>query len=500
MKDEKKVNGKSISRRDYLKATVAGAAGIALGPQVASAEPARAPLYVPARVLGRYSPSNTINIAQIGCGRIARSHDLPEILKEPGTRLMAAADVDLRRVNDVPNWTRQFYNRAGQPDTEVNIALYQDYREMLAEHPEIDAVVVSTPDHAHVLPVIEAAMLGKAIYMQKPHSLTVEEGRLMSNFLHRMGTIFSVGSQQRSTVPWPQFKFACELVRNGRIGNLHTIYVGLPGDPSGGDPTPQPVPPNLDYDKWLGTTPYVPYTEDRVHPQNSFTGRGGWLRCEQFSAGMITGWGAHHIDTAHWGMGTEYTGPIELEAEAQFPTEGLWDVHGPFRVEAKYANGVTMIVSGDFDFLREAGVDNGVRFEGDEGWIFVTRGSAVTESDPNVGQARNGPLQASNPNILSPLPADAFRLYGDPNTEHHTAWINCIRQGTPNTAAPAEVSHRSTSACLIAHIAMKLPRKLYWDPINERFRDDPEANSMLSRPQRSPYTVAEIPGLQVAVR
>jgi myo-inositol 2-dehydrogenase / D-chiro-inositol 1-dehydrogenase len=492
MKDEKTLEDRSITRRDYLKTSVAGAAGLLLAPKLAGAAKPIAPMYVPARVLGRYSPSNTINIAQIGVGRIARDHDLPETLKEEGTRLVAAADVDLDRANAVTEWARRFYARpdTDRRDAEVDVRIYQDYREMLAAHPEIDAVIVSTPDHAHVLPVIEAAMLGKAIYMQKPHSLTVEEGRIMSDFLHRMGTIFSVGSQQRSTTPWPQFKQACEAVRNGRVGNLHTIRVGLPGDPPGGDPTPMPTPPGLDYDGWLGTTPFVPYTVDRVHPQQGY-GRGGWLRCEQFSAGMITGWGAHHIDTAHWGMGTEYTGPIEIEADAEFATGGLWDVHGDFRVEAKYANGVNMIISGEFP--------NGIRFEGDEGWIFVTRsGGGVTASDPSVPD-QTGPLQASSPALLSPLPADALRLYGEENEEHHSAWIRCIRGNTPSTAAPPEVSHRSTSACLISHIAMKLPRKLHWDPINERFRNDPEANSMLSRPQRSPYSVNEIPGF-LAVR
>ena len=127
-----------------------------------------------------------------------------------------------------------------------------------------------------------------------------------------------------------------------------------------------PVPENLDYDMWLGSTPYVYYTEKRVHPQDSLTDRPGWLRCEQFGAGMITGWGAHHLDTAHWAMGTEYTGPVEVEAEASFPTSGLWNVHGDFHVHAKYANGVSMEVSGAFP--------NGVRFEGSEGWIFVSRG------------------------------------------------------------------------------------------------------------------------------
>jgi hypothetical protein len=208
---------------------------------------------------------------------------------------------------------------------------------------------------------------------------------------------------------------------------------------------------------------------------------------------MITGWGAHHVDTAHWGMDTEHTGPIELEAEAQFATGGLWNVHGDFRVEAKYANGVTMIISGTFP--------NGIRFEGDAGWIFVTRGGAqVTASDPADPNAARSPLQASSPSILASLPADALRLYGEENTEHHTAWLRCIRNATPNTAAPAEVSHRSTSACLLAHIAMKLPRKLNWDPVNERFKNDAEANAMLARPQRSPYTVAEIPGLQLSAK
>lgn len=491
MTEARKNSGQGMSRRDYLKATALGAAGLALSPAGGVA----APMYVPSRVLGKYSPSNTINIAQIGVGRIARGHDMPEIFKEPGVRLVAAADVDLNRVRDVNDWLRRFYAQRGI-EQEVNAATYQDYREMLENHPEIDAVVVSTPDHQHLFPVIHAALRGKAVYMQKPHSLTVAEGRLMSDILHRMGTIFSVGSQQRSTRPWPQFKFACELVRNGRIGNLQRVYVGLPGDPPGGDPTPQPVPPNLDYDHWLGSTPYVPYTEDRVHPQNSTSARPGWLRCEQFSAGMITGWGAHHIDIAHWGMGTEYTGPIEIEAEAEFATGGLWDVHGPFRVEAKYANGVTMIVSGDFDFLRENGTDNGVLFEGDEGWIFVTRGGAVTESDPTTGQARRGPLVASRPSILEPLGEDEpVRLYGEPNEEHHSEWIRAIREGRVATAAPAEVSHRSTSACLISHIAMKLQRRLYWDPVNERFKNDDEANAMLSRPQRYPYTVGQVPGL-----
>ena len=194
---------------------------------------------------------------------------------------------------------------------------------------------------------------------------------------------------------------------------------------------------------WLGTTPEVPYTVDRVHPQQGY-GRGGWLRCEQFSAGMITGWGAHHVDTAHWGMGTEHTGPVEIQAEAKFASDGLWDVHGDFNVEAKYANGVTMLISGEFP--------NGVRFEGEDGWIFVTRGGAqVTSSDPDARDG-NAPLQASDPAILkSEVGENEIHLYE--SVEQHSNWVHCIRSRAL-TVAPVEVAHRSTSACLVAHIAM----------------------------------------------
>lgn len=468
-------SGRGLSRRDYLKTSFLGATGLFMAPAI-----------VPSTVFGKTAPSNVINVAQVGCGRIARGHDLPETMKHDDVRLVAVCDVDRIRMADGKHLIEQWYAREKGSENYVDVQMHQDYRELI-DQADIDAVVISTPDHGHFLPALEAALAGKAIYLQKPMSLTIEEGRILSDVVHRMGTVFQIGSQQRSVNPWPQFKRACELVRNGRIGQLHTVQVGLPGDPPGGDPTPMPVPENLDYDMWLGPTPYVPYTEDRVHPQTEDIrerySRPGWLRCEQFGAGMITGWGAHHIDTAHWGMGTEYTGPIEIEGTAEFPTEGLWTVHGPFRVEAKYENGVTMIVSGDFD--------NGVRFEGDEGWIFVTRGPApVTASDPDTGDDSRPALQASDPTILgSEIGPDEIQLYE--SEEQHTNWVRNIKsRGT--TVAPAEVAHRSCSACLVSQIAMKLPRKLYWDPINERFKNDDEANAMLSRPHRHPYTAQMI--------
>lgn len=472
-------NGNGMSRRDYLKTSLLSTAGLFLAPSI-----------IPSTVFGKKAPSNTITVAQIGCGRIARGHDLPETMKLDDVRLVAVCDVDRMRMEEGKQFVEQWYaNKKGSANY-VDVRMYQDYRELLAQ-PDIDAVVISTPDHQHFLPALEAALAGKDVYMQKPFSLTVEEGRVLSDVMHRLGTVFQVGSQQRSIDPWPHFKRACELVRNGRIGALHTVQVGLPGDPPGGDPTPMPVPEYLDYDMWLGTTPFVPYTVDRVHPLERIPpeegySRPGWLRCEQFSAGMITGWGAHHVDTAHWGMGTEYTGPVELQAEAEFPTEGLWNVHGDFNVEAKYANGVTMLISGSYP--------NGVRFEGEDGWIFVTRsGAPVTSSDPD-SREREPPLKASDPRILtSEIGEDEIHLYE--SEEQHTNWVKCIKS-RETTVAPVEVAHRSCSACLVSHIAMKLPRKLYWDPVNERFKNDDEANAMLSRPQRHPYTLEMIQGLQ----
>lgn len=475
-KNNPSIKKQGLSRREYLKTSILGTAGMFV-----------APMIVPSTVFGKGAPSNTINVGQIGCGRIARGHDLPETLKHDNVRLVAVSDVDRKRMEEGKQFIEQWYTENKGSDNVVNVQMYQDYREML-EQDDIDAVIISTPDHWHARPAIEAALAGKDIYLQKPTSLTIEEGRVMSDIIHRTGVVFQIGSQQRSVSPWPHFKKACELVRNGRIGEIHTIQVGLPGDPPGGDPTPMQVPDQLDYDMWLGSTPMVPYTLDRVHPLEGYS-RPGWLRCEQFGAGMITGWGAHHIDTAHWGMGTEYTGPIEIEAEAEFPTddpsyEGLWTVHGKFNVTTKYANGVTMLVSGDYP--------NGVRFEGEDGWIFVTRGSGVTASDPDVDRA-DLPLQASDQAILdSEIGPDEIHLYE--SSEQHTNWIECIRT-REKTVAPVEVAHRSCSACLLSHIAMKLPRKLYWDPVNERFKNDDEANAMLSRPERYDYSILQIPAL-----
>ena len=457
----------AINRRNFLKTTAKGAIATSLAIT-------GFPTIVPASVLGKNAPSNRINVGAIGTGRISRDHDIPGTIQHEMANIMAVCDLDTKRAEDARKLVNGYYSKKSGKAYD-GVAVYHDYREML-QNKDIDAVLISTPDHWHAPIAILAAELGKDIYMQKPASLTIAEGRAMSNAVHRTGRILQIGSQQRSM---PQFRYAAELVRNGRIGQLKTVTVGLPGDPGGPEEAPMPIPANLNYDMWLGSTPYVYYTENRVHPQSGY-GRPGWLRCEQFGAGMITGWGSHHIDCSHWAMDTEYTGPVEISGWAEYPQSGLWDVHGKFKTEALYANGVKMIVSNTFD--------NGIKFEGTEGWIFVTRGNyAVTASDPTAKQGDSKALMASNNNIItSVIGPDEIHL--TESKEHHLNWLEAIVSRS-QPIAPVEVGHRSCSTCLLHQIAMKLKRKIYWDPIKERFKNDDVANSMLSRSQRYPYVL-----------
>ena len=271
------------------------------------------PTILPSSIFGKNSPNNKIRIAQIGCGRIARDMDLPGVLKHHNiAEIVAVCDLDSKRVADAKKLVDGYY--AGKANAKSDVKVYEDFREILKDK-SIDAVAISTPEHWHAEAMIAAALAGKDIYVQKPLAMTLREGRLVSDIIRKKKCAFQIGSQQRSST---QFHLACELVRNGRIGALRKIEIGLPTDPSGAVEPDMPVPPNLNYDMWLGSTPQVPYTEKRVHPQNDYS-RPGWLRIDAYSLGMITGWGSHHIDIAHWGMGTESTGPVTLEGRSEFP-------------------------------------------------------------------------------------------------------------------------------------------------------------------------------------
>jgi predicted dehydrogenase len=436
-------------------------------------------MIVPAHVFGQNAPSNHIRVGQIGCGRIARASEFPGLFRNSDkARFVAVSDLDSVRIEDAKQSIEGFYTKKHGAGNFEAVRTYANYRDMLSDK-SIDAVCISTPDHWHAQPAMEAAIAGKDVYLQKPASLTVEEGRDVADCLKKTGRILQVGSQQRSEVQW---RLAAEMVRNGRLGKLREVYIGLPEDPGGDEEKEMPVPENLDYEMWLGSTPKVYYTENRVHPQSADPrrryDRPGWLRCEQFGAGMITGWGAHHIDCAHWAMDTEYTGPVEIEADASFPKKGLWDVHGKYHVRMKYANGVAMFISDKFQ--------NGIRFIGDEGWIWVTRGKYIPGT-PKSGDPRSRVFDASNLEWLRTGTKDnELHLHASPNNDHHLDWLESVRSRKA-PATNAEVGHRSCSACLVAWIAMRTGRVLAWDAAAEKFTNDDAANAMLSRPQRSPY-------------
>jgi predicted dehydrogenase len=470
MNDHERASDTMPTRRHFLKSAMGAGALGAFG----------FPTIVPATVFGRFAPSNLIQVAQIGCGRIGRTSEIPGVLRHSEiARFVAVCDLDTVRLADGKAMIEEHYARKFQRDGYANVKTFGDYRELLADK-SIDAVCISTPDHWHAQPAIEAALAGKDIYVQKPAALTIHEGRQMADTIKRTGRILQLGSQQRSEA---QFRLACELVRNGRIGKITRVAIGLPVDPAGDEEPQMPVPSNLNYDMWLGSTPAVFYTEKRVHPQSSNIraryDRPGWLRCEQFGAGMITGWGAHHLDIAQWAMGLEHSGPVSAVATAEFPKKGLWDVHGSFQVVARYANGATMFVS---DRLP-----TGIKFVGEDGWIWVTRGTYPVPKGAERRAITSQSLAASDSRILaSEFKEGDVRLHASPQNDHHLDWLTSIQTRQP-PVAPAEDGHRACTACLVSHAAMKLGRMLVWDPEKERFGDDEEANALLSRPQRKPY-------------
>ena len=437
-----------VSRRDFLKASAAAGAGLAI------------PTIVPSSVFGAQAPSERINVGCIGVGRMG-TDDLKEAMGFKQVQVVAVCDLDAKRAKNAQTLVESRYAKQNDAGTYKGCAVYGDFRELLARS-DIDAVQIATPDHWHALPALEAARNGKDIFLQKPLTLTIHEGRVLSDTVRRYGRVFQVGSQQRSN---REFRTACELVRNGRVGKLHTVKIGFGTDPGCAPQPTMPVPEGLDYEMWLGPAPWAPYTEERVHPQNSITARPGWLRISDYGAGMITGWGSHHLDIAHWGMGTEHTGPVEIVGEAEFPKNGLWDVHGDFRIEYTYANGVKMIVA------DEKKIKGGVRFEGDKGWVWVTRG--VIDAEPK------SLLQEA-------VGSNETRLYRSNN--HKGNFYDCVKSRA-ETIAPVEVGHRLCTACLLGEIAMRTGRKLQWDPAKEQFVNDDAANRMLSRPMRAPWTL-----------
>jgi len=415
-----------------------------------------APVVLPASVLGREgtAPSEKTTVAMIGVGRQALYSNLPTFLNHPQVRVVSVCDVDAWRLANARKRVDQHYAQA-----EGSCAGYRDFREVLARD-DVDAVMISTADHWHALISVLAAEAGKHVACEKPITRTIQEGRTVADTMAAWGRVFRVDSEFRSHA---FFARACELVRSGCIGRLHTIRTGVPkGDVACAPQPVMPVPDELDYEMWQGPAPSEPYTLRRVHTHHAYS-RPGWMRVMDYCDGMVTNWGAHLNDIAQWGHDTEHTGPVEVDATGVFPTDGLWDVLLELHAEYRFADGVRLIYSMDRAH---------VRFEGDEGWV---------DADYSKRQ-------------LSAHPASLLDWRPGPNDVHLPVrgekddFIRAVRTGG-TTLEDAEVGHRTTSLCLLALHSIQMNRPLRWDPEREVFPDDPEANRLLQRPMRAPWTL-----------
>ncbi len=464
------------NRRDFMKLGAAAASALAF------------PMIIPARVLGADAPSKRLRVAQIGCGRIGFTMDMPGVVATKLADYVAVCDYDAHRAAYAKEYLEGAYKKAKL--TVPDIAVCGDYKEILARA-DVDAVVISTPDHQHAEPAAAAALAGKDIWLQKPLAMAVAESRACCDTVTKAKRILQIGSQQRSS---EQFRKACEYVRSGRIGKVTHVEIGLPKDETKADETEQPVPAHLNYDAWLGSTPQVYYCEQRVHSQKVIKGkldvgsRPGWLRNEDHTLGMITGWGSHHFDILHWGLGIVEGGPEKVEGEAEFPTNKIWNVHLGYKLQYTYPGNIIVNVSDTYQ--------NGVKFIGEEGWIFVSRGAEkTTASDPTSSRKGNKlrPLDASKPSLIAG--EASTKLYVSKN--HHMNWVECI-QSRKEPITPVINGHHVFTACSIGWIAMKLKRPLKWDSKAEKFIGDDEANSMLRRAERPGYGVFNLLAKQKA--
>jgi len=443
------------SRRDILKCAAASVMSIY-----------RMPYLVPNSALGAGAPSNRINIGCIGTGNMGFT-DLQGLMHQDDTRIVAVCDVNrgshgyktatqFRGREPARKLVNDYYAKKQRSGLYSDCDAYNDFRELLARN-DIDAVSVTTPDHWHAIPTIMAARAGKHIYCQKPLSLTIAEGRMMVEAVRRHGVILQTGSQHRSK---ETMRFACELVCNGRIGRVKRALTslgqhGLRFDIDTWEPTP--VPEGFDYDLWLGPAPLVPH-----HPSRCFY---TFRFVQDYSGGETTNTGAHKFDIVQWGLGTERTGPIEIEdLGSEFPKTGLFDTVSRIHFRARYANGVELICT-------PGGVSGAARFEGTEGSVHVDWNSMRTDPE-SLATTVIGPNE--------------IHLYE--SHDHKRNFLDCIKSGR-DPITPVEVGHRSASVCHLANIAMKLGRKLHWDPDEEHFVGDDRANRLLSKPLRAPWHV-----------
>jgi len=438
----------SMSRRSFTKGMVAGFG---------------APAIVPAFCWGNDSkalPSNRITLGLIGLGSMGMRH-VKGFLQEADCRIVAVCDVDTERRRDGAAEINRHYGDKG-------CAQYADFRTLCARK-DIDALCIAAPDHWHCILSMTGIRSGKDIYGEKPLTRTVDEGKALVKAVKRYECVWQTGSWQRST---PHFRFGCELVRNQRIGKLQRVEVGIGWgfNPGGGKPVVDhieaqalmPVPDELDYQMWLGPAPWAAYTEKRCHWNFR------WIM--DYAGGQVTDWGAHHIDIAHWGMGCDDTGPVEVEGKGLFPEDGLWDAAYDYDFACRYDNGVTMYVGSTNHYAQ------GVRFIGSAGWIHITR-SGLKASSRHLLKEKIGPNE-----IHLAKPAGVHRQ------GHRRDFLDCIKSRA-RTVTPVEIGHRSATVAHLGNIAMMHARRIRWDPTAEQIIGDLSAERRLGRATRSPWHI-----------
>ncbi len=460
-----------LDRRSFLRTAAAASATVA------------APWAVPASVFGANAPGNRITIGCIGAGN-QTTVDLPAFLRNDDAQVVAICDVN--RASHGYRDEKQYLGREPQQKM-INdyyaekkgagqykgCDAYADFREVITRD-DIDAVMIVVPDQWHACMTVMACKAGKDIYCEKPLSLTVRDGQIMTQAVRKYKRILQTGSQYRSA---PEARRACELVLNGRIGQLKTIKTIIAlNNKVGPGPgwKPMPVPEGFDYQTWLGPAPQAPYHQDRCLYRFRFI--------LDYSGGQMTNFGAHSNDLAQWGNGTSLTGPMEFEpVYAEFPPKGsLFTTAEKSKLIARYANGVELVCESD-----KAGF--ACRFEGTEGWVdFGWKG--LTTYPESLKESKIGPNEIHLPRSVPEEQASGSRAH---TLDHVRNFLNSVKS-RQEPIEPVEVGHRTASLCHIGNFALLLNRKLRWDPEKEIFPGDAEANAMLERPMREPWTMPEV--------
>jgi predicted dehydrogenase len=426
-----------LTRRAVLRNTAcaAGAAGLA-------------PLLIPSSVLGAYAPSRRVAVAHIGVGGQG-SGLLDGFLGLAQNQTVAVCDpIRERRESAAQKVDRAYAARAGK-ESHRGCQAYNDFREALAR-PDVDAVVVATPDHWHVPAAIAAVRAGKDVYVEKPLGVSIEQNQALRAAVRRHGAVFQYGTQQRSFNA--HCGFACELVRNGHVGELKAIHVIAPNGVTGGKAAAEPVPAGLDYDLWLGPAPVTPYATDRVF------GVGRW-HIYDYALGFIAGWGAHPLDIAHWGYPQI---PVEYEGTGVIPTEGLFDTVVDWDVRGRYANGI--------EFTLKCGGDK-TTFVGTRGWVAASRGGIAAEPETL---------------LETKIKPDEVHLLQD--THHYRDFLDCVRtRRTP--VSDIESAVQSDFMSHLGDLAIRSGRRIRWDPKTETVVGDAAAARRLRRAVRAPWAV-----------